>query len=335
MFYRCSSCGSNMVYNFNKKTLECLNCGNMGAPELLPAAADGNCRNCGAPLEPGPYDIAGKCPFCGTYHVYEEKAVGEHAPVRIIPTTLTRIEAFRLLQKEFNGYICLVPEIFSEKRLNEVQTEYVPYWVFDYTVRMGYTGQLRESIHRGDDTIVKTRQVNFSFEAVMNNVPKDASDRMPDDIMDEVEPFHFSTALDFRPEYLSGARAEYYNHPSAEYEKDAYAKMREKAVTLFCDKLLAAYPHSDLREADIRDGVRLEVIEKHCEFDLLPVYVYEYTMESGKKFTYYINGQTKEIYGSVPVSRLRMALGCAAAAAAFLGAAGIVNLILIILGGAL
>ncbi|MBR3367459.1 MAG: zinc ribbon domain-containing protein [Lachnospiraceae bacterium] len=335
MFYRCGSCGSNMVYNFNKGTLECLNCGNMEQPELLPAAADGNCPNCGAPLDPGPYEIAGKCPFCGTYHVYEEKAVGEHAPVRIIPTTLTRVEAFRLLQKEYSRYVALVPEIFSDKRLNEVQTEYIPYWVFSYRVRMGYTGDLKERIFRGSDTIIKTRRISFSFEAVLNDVPKDASDRMPDDIMDAVEPFQFKTAREFRPEYLSGARAEYFNHPSEQYRKDAYAKMREKAEDLFCRKLLAAYPHGDLSESRIRSGMQLEVVSETCEFDLLPVYIYEYATESGRKFTYYINGQTEEIYGSVPVSRLRMALGCAAAGALFLGAAGVVNLILVLLGGAL
>lgn len=61
---------------------------------------------------------------------------------------------------------------------------------------------------------------------------------------------------------------------------------------------------------------------------LLPVYQYSYRMRNGRVLAYYLNAQTQEVFGQVPIDRGRVAL--ASVSLAFM-AASIVALVLAVL----
>ncbi len=334
MIYQCSSCGASMVYNFTKMVLECPNCGTEGNPDIRRDYGKSNCPNCGAELTRGSLDIAWKCGYCGTYYVDTDEAEGEKAPAHMIPTTLTKKEAFALLQEEYKNYLCLIPEIFSDKRLDEVMTEYVPYWVYNFDLVASYDGTAKETSRVANDTVIKTVRIQSSQRLTFGNIPADASDRMPDEIMDAVEPFAFDKALNFDPQYLAGSRAQIYAHPSDYYAKRAYEKMETYAREYFAEQVVREFSRTPLSAPDVAADAHLETTGMSSEFWLLPVYVYKYTTIGGRELTYYINGQTKEIYGTVPISRWRLLAGCLSASAFFMGLAAIVTLIVLFMGGA-
>ena len=51
MFYRCKSCGGNVIYDPKKKAMVCESCGNGGEPDLISQEKKHVCNNCGAQIE--------------------------------------------------------------------------------------------------------------------------------------------------------------------------------------------------------------------------------------------------------------------------------------------
>ena len=50
MFYRCKSCGGNVIYDPKKKAMVCESCGNGGEPDLISQEKKHVCNNCGAEI---------------------------------------------------------------------------------------------------------------------------------------------------------------------------------------------------------------------------------------------------------------------------------------------
>lgn len=63
MFYRCKSCGGNVIYDPKKKAMVCESCGNGGEPDLISQEKKHVCNNCGAEIEADKIDLSLKCPI--------------------------------------------------------------------------------------------------------------------------------------------------------------------------------------------------------------------------------------------------------------------------------
>lgn len=338
MVFKCTSCGSCMVYNFEKKTLECPSCGSINTPELHADNKDNPdvCPICGGALELGKYGSAKKCGYCDSYVVSDARTSGQYQPQYIIPSTMTKKTMFQLLDSKFAKYMCIIPEIFSENRLKEVIIEYVPYWVYTFGLRATYTDEIKTSKEVGDRTRIDSYHIEKVIDVKMGDVPVDASDRMPDGVMDELEPFDFTAQTEFRQEYLSGSNSEIYNHESDAYREEAALKASAKTYEYVMDKVREEYEDStDVNLGSVSSHTALDVTTLQNDYYLLPVYRYSYKFKSGRTLDYYVNGQTKEICGDVPISRRRLATACAAVLTAFAGAAALVVTFMMIIGGAL
>ena len=337
MVFKCNSCGSCMVYDFTKKDLVCPNCESVGNPQIEHDNRDDEnlCPICGGSLNLGKYGTSVKCGYCDSYVVSDSRLSGDKAPMKLVPTTITKKEMFELLTGKFSGYLCIIPEVFSVSRLKEVIIEYVPYWVYRFDVKMNFFGDVKESLTTGSTTVRDTYNVSESWELSMRNVPVDASDRMPDRIMDDLEPFILGNALDFKPEYLSGSESELFNHESDYYKEQASYKVSDMAYQMMTEKLQMRYKNADnLSRGMIRDHTDLGITTVASEFYMLPVYKYTYTFKDGKQLDYYVNGQTKEICGRAPISKSRLITAAAATLTAFMGAAAIITTIIMLIGGA-
>ncbi len=326
-----------MIYDFTKNDLVCPNCETKGNPHTEYDNKDdlNQCPICGGSLNLGKYGTSVKCGYCDSYVVSDIRLSGDNAPVKLVPTTITKQEMFDLLTEKFSQYMCLIPEVFSPSRLKEVIIEYVPYWVYRFNIKTYFSGKIHETRVSGNNTIKDTYSVTESWDIDMSNVPVDASDRMPDKIMEEIEPFELNRALDFKPEYLSGSESELFNHENDFYREQAAYKVCDAAYEFIADRLRKSYLHADnINAGMIRNNTDLSITTKDNEFYMLPVYKYSYTFKDGRKLDYYVNGQTKEISGKAPVSKARIAAAAVAALTAFMGAAAIVSTILMVLGGA-
>ncbi len=338
MVFKCNSCGSCMVYDFEKDTLKCPNCDSEGNPQVEYDNKDDIdiCPICGGQLNLGKYGSARKCSYCDSYIVSDTRLGGDNRPDAIIPTTITKKQVFKLLTEKFSKYLCIIPEIFSESRLKEVIIEYVPYWIYNFDIKASFSGSVKTSVTTGNTTVIDTYSVREDWDLEMGNVPVDASEKMPDSIMDELEPFNFNGALDFKPEYLSGSESEIFNHPSSHYKEEAAFKAAAFAYDHMYARLMERYPDANnLSRSFISRSTSLNMVTGKTAYYLLPVYRYSYTFKSGKILDYYVNGQTEEIFGSAPISTKRLWIAIAATVTAFAGLASVITTILMLIGGAI
>ena len=337
MVFKCGSCGSCMIYDFEKDDLVCPNCDSVGNPQIEYDNKDDFdiCPICGGQLNLGQYGSARKCNYCDSYVVSDTRLGGDLKPSAIIPTTITKKEVFDLLTEKFSRYICLIPEVFSVNRLKEVIIEYVPYWVYNFNIKAAYAGVIKESVTTGNTTVTDTYSVTEAWDLGMEEIPVDASEKMPDMVMDELEPFNFSKKLEFKPEYLSGSESEITNHESDHYKEEACYKAADFAYEHMYRELSLTYPHAvNLSRNTVKNDTSLDIRTVSTDCYLLPVYRYSYTFKNGNIYDYYVNGQTKEIYGAAPISEKRLWTAIAATVTAFAGAAALISTILMLIGGA-
>ncbi len=336
MVYKCNSCGSCMIYDFTKDTLVCPNCESEGDPQIEYDNKENIdiCPICGGQLNLGKYGSARKCGYCDSYIVSDTR-VGENMPAAIIPTTITKKQVFKILTEKFSKYICIIPEIFSESRLKEVIIEYVPYWVYLFNVKATYSGIIETVVTSGNTTITDKYKVTESWNLDLGNIPVDACEKMPDEIMDDLEPFDFNKKLDFKTEYLSGSESEIFNHESDHYKEEAGYKAADSAYEYIYDRLSERYPNAvNLTKRSICNNTDIALFTKKAEYYLLPVYRYSYTFKNGKVLDYYVNGQSEEIYGTAPISEKRLWIAIGATVTAFAGLAAVISTILMLIGGA-
>ena len=126
------------------------------------------------------------------------------------------------------------------------------------------------------------------------NIPLDASEKMQDDLMDALEPFHFEKKKPFDMSYLSGFLAEKYTYQP----KDLFDRMTDRIT-----------PGVENKAAEGGRGYqRVYGVKCHTDFSsdkqtyvLLPVWML-ISKYQGKDYLFAMNGQTGKIVGELPVS---------------------------------
>ncbi len=303
MIFKCKNCGGNSIYSPEKKSMFCPFCDSLDSQERKDEKSDmGICPNCGGELNVEEHTSAIQCPYCEHYIILNERVEGVYAPIRMIPFKLSKDMVKKLMKDNFGKKIFAPTDFLSEVRLNSMEGEYVPFWLYDYETRCLYDGEgtkVRVSV-MGDTEITETsyyhvvRDLSIRYQ----DIPADASLKMTDDIMDLMEPYQYQEMVDFQPEYMSGFLGEKYNMPSEDVEFRARNKMSESAET-YLNQSISGYARLAHNSKEIR------VKDHHAEYVLLPVwrYVYKY---KGEMFPFYINGQTGKVVGKVPISRAKV-----------------------------
>ena len=126
------------------------------------------------------------------------------------------------------------------------------------------------------------------------NIPLDASEKMQDDLMDALEPFHLEKKQPFDMSYLSGFLAEKYTYEP----KDLYDRMPSRIT-----------PGVENKAGEGgRACQRVYGVKCHTDFSsdkqtymLLPVWML-ISKYQGKDYLFAMNGQTGKIVGELPVS---------------------------------
>jgi len=303
MFFKCQNCGGNIVYNPDKGAMVCPHCeGEETQQKITGEDADYNsmekCLNCGAPLKVGEFTSASQCEFCGHYLIFDERVRGQYQPKRMIPFSISKQKAKDIMQNSFAKKVFAPSDFLAANMLEKMTGEYVPFFLYD----MDAQGNLRAEGTRVRTWVSgKTEYTETSFYDVVrdmtasfNEVPVDASNDMPDDTMDLMEPYDYGNLRAFREPDLSGFESEVYNQSATELFPRAQKKAHDDTVTMMKDSIVGY------------DGVRIisenvNVTKKKDEYALLPVWKYVYSYKN-KMYTYFINGQTGKLVGEAPVS---------------------------------
>lgn len=262
------------------------------------------CESCGAEIVADQNMAASSCPFCGNPVIIPKKLSGMLRPDLVIPFQLDAKEAKARLRSHLKGKILLPPLFRSENRLQEIRGLYVPFWLYDGDVQ----AEIRCRATRvrcwnsGDYSYTETRYylVSRGGKIGFERVPADASKKMDDALMQSIEPFDYSAAVDFQTAYLSGYLADKYDMSSADCAPYANERMRQSTVKSFMSTI-SGYATCLPEHTDIR----LE--QGRITYALLPVWILS-TKYRGKFYTFAMNGQTGKFVGNLPVDKGRAAV---------------------------
>lgn len=300
MYFRCKNCGGNAVYSPERHSMYCPHCDSVKSHER----ADGEsgaltvCPNCGGEVPVQEHTSATQCPYCDGYLIFNERVEGEYKPRMMIPFQLGKESCKKSLREKFRKCLFAPTDFLSEARLESIQGIYVPYWFYDYDTDCVFQGEgTKIKVWRsGDKEYTETshyaihRQMDIRFE----KIPLDASEQMPDDVMDLIAPFQYNQLDGFSPEYMSGFYGEKYNMTSDVLENRARQVMNTDAQKLLRESY-AGYSTVKTVRQDVR------VRESSAAYGLLPVWKYRYQYK-GQEYPFYVNGQTGKIVGTAPVS---------------------------------
>ncbi len=303
MIFKCKNCGGNSVYSPEKKMMYCPFCESENSEERqYEHARIQVCPNCGGEVACTEHTSALQCPYCDNYIILDERIEGAYAPGRIIPFKFGREKVKEMIRDKFKKCTFAPTDFLSEARLNTITGEYIPFWMYDYDTRCQFQGEgiKRRTWVSGNIEYTETsyyqvvRDMNIAFQ----RIPADASVKMPDSIMDLLEPYNYGELVDFRPEYMSGFLGEKYNMGAEIIENRAHAKMESSAAAMLQQSIRG---YSSLTPA----YRNIAAPSPDTEYDLLPVWVYRYTYKE-KEYPFYVNGQTGKIIGTTPISKAKV-----------------------------
>lgn len=312
--YKCPSCGSFMEFDSSTQKMVCEHCGTTRTVREMDEADPSrkqderdeqkqdfktySCPSCGAQILTDENTVATFCSFCGSPSLMEDRLTGEKSPAVVIPFKMNKERAMEIYRK-WAGKGLLTPSGFLNMSTIEKFTGiYVPFWLYDYQAKAKVVAKCTRvrTTRAGDTEYIHTDHFDVirDIDSEYVKVPADASEQMPDDVMDRMEPFNYQELTEFEMPYLSGYLAEKYN-----YTSDELSGRIEERVSQFIDRAVMD---------TIQGYVTVNVIDKNillnCEnakYALFPVWLLKYRYRN-KDYTFTINGQTGKFDGKLPIS---------------------------------
>ena len=253
------------------------------------------CSACGAELVSDGNTMATECAYCGSPNMIPRRFDGMLRPDFIIPFKKTKEEAIAALKETYKGKR-LLPDAFSnENRIREIQSMYVPFWLFDARVsaEVNFEAERRSSYETADDTVTEVSYYSCgrNGEMTFRGIPVDASKRMDDSYMDSIEPFDYAELRPFSAAYFTGHLADKYDVDVAESLPRADRRL-ESSVIGALDNTLTGYSSTSLSGSP-----KIRKAEGNVSYAMMPVWILT-TNYKGKPYTFMMNGQTGKFVGS-------------------------------------
>jgi DNA-directed RNA polymerase subunit RPC12/RpoP len=349
--FPCDQCGADMRFDPGGDRLICDHCGHTAAlePEGGPWGGDARalveldyeaaiaaqlpaqemeetrgsqCPNCGAQVEFRPEIHAKECPFCATPVVTDTGTHRHIKPKGVIAFQLTERQAHAAMN-DWLGGLWFAPNGLQEyaKKGRKMDGIYVPYWTYDADTATQYRGQRGDAywvtVRGSDGKSRRERRIRWSRRSGrvarwFDDILVLASRSLPKTYTDRLAPWDLGALDPYRPEFLSGFRAEGYTVELDEGFEEAKQVMERQI-------------RQDIRRDIGGDEQRIDhmairiddVTFKHV---LLPVWVAAYKYR-GQSYRFVVNGQTGKVQGERPWSWIKITLAVLAAAIVIAGLA--------------
>ena len=257
------------------------------------------CNTCGGEILCDETTAATSCPFCGNPVVMMGQFAGALRPDYVIPFKLDKAAAVAALKKHYSRKP-LLPKVFSQQNhLEEIKGMYVPVWLFDAQVdaRIRYKAT---RVHTWSDSNYYYTQTSF-YSVIrgggigFQRVPVDGSTKMDNALMESIEPYDFSEAVDFRTAYLAGFFADKYDVDAEQSISRANERIKRSTEDAFGDTVrgyATVLPVSS--GLQVKNGV--------AKYALYPVWLLT-TGWKGKQYIFAMNGQTGKFVGDLPMDK--------------------------------
>lgn len=257
------------------------------------------CKSCGGEIIGDETTAATSCPFCGNPVIMTAQFSGKLRPDLVIPFKLDKKEA----RKRFFDYLSgkrLLPKVFKdENHIDEIKGIYVPFWLFDADAEADIRCRATRTRFWSDR--------NFNYKETghylvfrggdigFDKVPVDGSAKMPNDLMESLEPFDIGEAVDFKTAYLAGYFADKYDVSAEDSAERANERIKRSVEDAFMSTINGY------------DGIRTEksTVRLHngrVKYALYPVWILN-TEWNGERYVFAMNGQTGKFVGDLPVDK--------------------------------
>ena len=258
-----------------------------------------SCPSCGAEIMADSDTLAAAyCVFCQTPVTISERLLSGHSlPSRVIPFKITREDAFEIYQNKMKNKP-LLPKVFKEKIVSkDLKAVYIPFRLYDAGCSARITAKCQNitSWSDNDYNYTKTDTYEARRYGAMHfaQVPENASDKMDDDRMREIEPFKMEELTPFSAKYLSGHFAEAPTTKESDLRGSLYRRLKPEAERTML-KTISGYDRVSISSSNV------SVDSADSEYVMLPVWMFLTTFKN-KEFIFAINGQTGRFAGKLPV----------------------------------
>lgn len=328
--FPCRQCGARLQYAPGTKAQKCVYCGSENL--IAQSEADIHELDLGAHLRQMADQrdtverLTVKCNACGAESTLEQNVTSAHCPFCASPVVATGTSK-RLLKPQSmlsfqitrdHGMTCFRNWVHGLwfvpgdlKRYAQTESKltglYVPYWTYDTKTMTFYRGE------RGDDYYVtvgsgKNRQrvrhtrwhsVSGTVWVNFDDVLVIASNSLPRDYADKLEPWDLKNLETYNDDYLAGFRAESYQLDLQQCFVRAKEIMAGPIQERICRDIGGDHQriHSSRTQYD-------NITFKHL---LLPIWLSAYRYRE-KVYRFLVNGRTGEVQGERPWSWIKITL---------------------------
>ena len=273
------------------------------------------CNSCGGEIVCEETTAASSCPYCSNPVIMMGRLAGDLKPDLVIPFKLDKAAAVAALKRHYQGKRLLPKAFKDQNHIDEVKGVYVPFWLFDADADASIRYKATRVRRWSDSSYNYTETSHFSVlregDIGFERVPVDGSSKMEDSLMESIEPFDISGAVDFQTAYLSGYLADRYDVSSEESIARANERIKRSTEDAFA-KTVIGYT----TVLPVSSTVRLS--GGRARYALYPVWLLNTTYK-GEKYYFAMNGQTGKLVGDLPLDKgayKKWLFGIAAAATA-------------------
>lgn len=326
--YKCPCCGGGIEFNSSVQKMKCPYCDTEFEMDALKAYdeslnesavntefaesagsewAEGEtdglktyvCKSCGGEIIGDDNMAATSCPYCDNPIVLMGQFSGDLKPDYVIPFKFDKEAAKEALNRHMSGKK-LLPKIFKDQNhIDEIKGIYVPFWLFDADVDADIRYDASK-VRQWEDKDFRYRETSYysvrrAGNISFRNVPADGSSKMDDTLMESIEPFNFSEAVDFQTAYLAGYLADKYDDDAQACMPRVNERIKASTESVFRDTV-KGYDNVNTKNSC------LNYTDSHAKYTLCPVWLLN-TSWQGQKYTFCMNGQTGKFIGDLPCDK--------------------------------
>lgn len=257
------------------------------------------CNSCGGEIVCEETTAASFCPYCGNPVVMAGRLSGALKPDYIIPFKLNKEQAKTALY-EHTRKKKLLPKLFKDlNHIDEIKGMYIPFWLFDTDSTADALWKGTKVRHWSDSKYDYTETSYYSVyrkgHMMFENVPVDGLFKVDNSLMESIEPYDFSEAVDFSTAYLSGYLADRYDEDESSCEERANSRVKLTSETVLRN---SASGYSSL----VTESNGIELAKGKTKYVLYPVWLLNTTWNGGN-YLFAMNGQTGKMVGNLPVDK--------------------------------
>lgn len=321
--FQCRNCGGHITFSPGENELVCGYCGlRQHSPEDLAEpvpVSDGvvdfvlpttlgqgwaqsshhvMCSRCGAHSLLSAGQATTTCAYCGA-NAFVDVVTGSDLldPQGVLPIRVDADKAAQAVRKWLGRGFFAPDDLLVQVRQFNLRPAYYAFWMFDGTMFLHWTCEVRDRNDRTDRWEPRTGvETRFLRGALVPGVKALKAGEV-----ENIEPFDLSELQPFNPEYLAGWPALIYDRSMA----DSSLLARERLVKQVRRELYhLVEPMREKRNLQSRNVEWSGMTFKHL---LLPIWVGTYHY-AGKEYHLLVNGQTGKVGGYKPRDTIKVVL---------------------------